>query len=172
MTSEKFYYIRNGQQVGPFEAEQLSQENITPQTMVWRQGLEDWKEARLLPELDFLWQNQSSQEQVPPYNGFQTPLYGGGFFPGVDPNAAYRPCPPTYLAWSIIVTLICCWPLGIPAIINASKVEKAHMRGDFLAAEKHSKAAKSWSIASAILGALFGICYVVFMFILGIAESY
>ena len=56
MTTEKFYFIRNGQQIGPIEAEQLAQENITPQTMVWRQGMEDWKEARLLPELDFLWQ--------------------------------------------------------------------------------------------------------------------
>ena len=54
MTTEKFYFIRNGQQIGPIEAEQLAQENITPQTMVWRQGMEDWKEARLLPELDFL----------------------------------------------------------------------------------------------------------------------
>lgn len=54
MTTEKFYFIRNGQQIGPIEAEQLAHENITPQTMVWRQGMEDWKEARLLPELDFL----------------------------------------------------------------------------------------------------------------------
>lgn len=46
MTTEKFYFIRNGQQIGPIEAEQLAHENITPQTMVWRQGMEDWKEAR------------------------------------------------------------------------------------------------------------------------------
>ncbi|WP_311140720.1 DUF4339 domain-containing protein [Porphyromonas endodontalis] len=60
MTTEKFYFIRNGQQIGPIEAEQLARENITPQTMVWRQGMEDWKEARLLPELDFLWQNNAN----------------------------------------------------------------------------------------------------------------
>lgn len=69
MTTEKFYFIRNGQQIGPIEAEQLAQENITPQTMVWRQGMEDWKEARLLPELDFLWQNNANNgaSGVPPF---------------------------------------------------------------------------------------------------------
>lgn len=64
MTTEKFYFIRNGQQIGPIEAEQLAHENITPQTMVWRQGMEDWKEARLLPELDFLWQIMQITGQV------------------------------------------------------------------------------------------------------------
>ena len=69
MTTEKFYFIRNGQQIGPIEAEQLAQENITPQTMVWRQGMEDWKEAHLLPELDFLWQNNANNgtSGVPPF---------------------------------------------------------------------------------------------------------
>ena len=69
MTTEKFYFIRNGQQIGPIEAEQLAHENITPQTMVWRQGMEDWKEARLLPELDFLWQNNATNgtSGVPPF---------------------------------------------------------------------------------------------------------
>ena len=69
MTTEKFYFIRNGQQIGPIEAEQLARENITPQTMVWRQGMEDWKEARLLPELDFLWQNNANNgaSGVPPF---------------------------------------------------------------------------------------------------------
>ncbi|SUB68552.1 DUF4339 domain-containing protein [Porphyromonas endodontalis] len=69
MTTEKFYFIRNGQQIGPIEAEQLARENITPQTMVWRQGMEDWKEARLLPELDFLWQNNTNNgaSGVPPF---------------------------------------------------------------------------------------------------------
>ena len=38
MTTEKFYFIRNGQQIGPIEAEQLAHENITPQTMVWKIG--------------------------------------------------------------------------------------------------------------------------------------
>lgn len=134
MTTEKFYFIRNGQQIGPIEAEQLAQENITPQTMVWRQGMEDWKEARLLPELDFLWQNNATNgtSGVPP---FQAPPRQQPFAPqnntpyNIYANGGIPPkCPPTYLAFAIIVTIFCTWPLGIPAIINATRVEKPTIR--------------------------------------------
>ncbi len=177
MTTEKFYYIRNGQQVGPFEAEQLAQENITPQTMVWRQGMEDWKEARLLPELDFLWQNNANNgaSGVPP---FQTPLGQQPF--GTQNNAPYNiyanggippKCPPTYLAFAIIVTIFCAWPLGIPAIINATRVEKAYNQGDFTGAERFSKAARSWSIASMAVAAALVLLWGVIVFFSAVLDS-
>ena len=177
MTTEKFYFIRNGQQIGPIEAEQLAQENITPQTMVWRQGMEDWKEARLLPELDFLWQNNANNgtSGVPP---FQAPPRQQPFAPqnntpySIYANGGIPPkCPPTYLAFAIIVTIFCAWPLGIPAIINATRVEKAYNQGDFTGAERFSKAARSWSIASMAVAAALVLLWGVIVFFSAVLDS-
>ena len=180
MTTDKFYFIRDGKQIGPIEAQQLAQENITPQTMVWRQGLEDWKEARLLPELDFLWQNNATNGEsgVPPFQAppSQQPFSSQNATPySIYANGGIPPkCPPSYLALAIIVTLFCAWPLGIPAIVNASRVEKAYYRGDYTAAERYSKAARSWSIASIAVAAAI-LLFVAFSAILSIlfdAGSY
>ena len=32
--------------------------------------------------------------------------------------------PDNHLAWAIVSTLLCCWPFGIPAIVNAARVDK------------------------------------------------
>lgn len=36
-----------------------------------------------------------------------------------------KPCPETHLTKAILLTIFCCWPLGIPAIVNASGVSNA-----------------------------------------------
>jgi len=66
--------------------------------------------------------------------------------------------PKNYLTESILVTVFCCLPLGIVAIINASKVEKEYHSGNYEAAQKASDEAKKfmkWGlIGSAIAYAL------------------
>ena len=53
----KNFYYRNAQggQIGPFTHLQLKQRRITPDTMIWHQGLPGWKPARQIPELDWLY---------------------------------------------------------------------------------------------------------------------
>ncbi len=48
----QYYIISSGQRLGPFNMETLRNMNLDPQTLVWRQGLEDWKKAADLPELE------------------------------------------------------------------------------------------------------------------------
>lgn len=115
MTTDNLYFIQsgNGQKIGPIAVEQLAQEEITPQTLVWRQGLEDWKEARLLPELDFLWQNSTSYQgsdtpslQTPPSLQPPTPQYN---IPDTAPyanNGLLPKCPPSYLTPATIGRLL------------------------------------------------------------------
>lgn len=69
-----------------------------------------------------------------------------------QPQQPLEPKPSNYLAISIITTILCCWPLGIPAIINASKVNKLWDSGDYAGAQDASNKAKKWTIISAILG--------------------
>lgn len=62
-----------------------------------------------------------------------------------------------YLAWSIVVTVLCCWPFGIPAIVNAARINSCNDRGDFAGAQQAAKKSKTWTIVSACVGVVLGI---------------
>ena len=51
---------------------------------------------------------------------------------------------PNYLAQSILVTLLCCLPLGIPAIVFAAQVNGKVAVGDVEGALNSSRKAKMW----------------------------
>lgn len=63
-----------------------------------------------------------------------------------------QPCPPTYLVWSIIVTIICCVPFGIAAIIFSAQVKQAYRNGNLAKAEKMSEWAQWMIILSIVFG--------------------
>ena len=69
--------------------------------------------------------------------------------------------PKNYLAISIIATILCCWPLGIPAIVYAAKVDGLWNGGDYTGAAEASRKAKAWTIASAVTGGVFIILYAI-----------
>lgn len=54
----EFYVIVNGNQEGPFTIEQLAEMNITPETEVWAEGMDDWQQAGDVPALTRLLQQQ------------------------------------------------------------------------------------------------------------------
>lgn len=66
---------------------------------------------------------------------------------------------PTYLWQSIVVTVLCCLPLGIPAIIYASKVNSALLQGDSEAAQRASSAAGTWCLVSLVAAIVFWVLY-------------
>ena len=77
---------------------------------------------------------------------------------------------PNYLVPAII-SIFCCWPLAIPAIIFATKVNSQVAAGDIAGAEDSSKKAKMFSyiaLGIGILEIIFAIIYVVF--VIGIAA--
>lgn len=68
----------------------------------------------------------------------------------LDKDADTSKCPPTYLVWAILATVFCCLPLGIVAIVYASKVTNLYYQGEYLKAQKASNRALYWSLASFI----------------------
>ena len=77
---------------------------------------------------------------------------------------------PNYMVPAII-SIFCCWPLAIPAIIFATQVNSKVAAGDIAGAEDASKKAKMFSYIALGLGILeiiFAIIYVVF--VVGIAA--
>ena len=59
---------------------------------------------------------------------------------------------PTYLTQSILVTLFCCVPFGIVAIVYAAQVNSKLQAGDFAGAADASAKAKMWCCWSVGIG--------------------
>lgn len=75
---EFFIIDRNGQQAGPFSFDQLVQKGISPETLVWKQGMADWAPAwkvedlrAVLEAIEANQSNQNAQKQEGVQQGFQ-----------------------------------------------------------------------------------------------------
>ncbi len=99
----------------------------------------------------------------------------------VDPTAqvnevncdygARPPKPDSYLVWAILVTILCCLPLGVVSIVQAVTVNNRYDAGDYEGAKRASRSAKNWTIWSAIIGVVGGIIYCICVFALGLAGA-
>ena len=76
---------------------------------------------------------------------------------------------PNYMVPAII-SIFCCWPLAIPAIIFAAQVNNKAQAGDIAGAQDASKKAKMFSFIAIGLGVVLILIYVVMM-ILGVGLS-
>jgi len=77
---------------------------------------------------------------------------------------------PNYLVLAII-SLFCCTPLGIVAIIFAAQVNGKVAAGDIAGATDSSKKAKMFSYIAIGLGLAGILCYVLFILVMGIGMG-
>ena len=125
-------------------------------------------------------QDQQSQQQPPIYN--QTPAPGGeqpqwSTPPQQPPMQPQQPNmggqPPIkgtiYLVFGILTTLLCCLPLGIPAIVFATKIDQMVAMGNIAGAQEAAKKSRLFSILAAALGLLAVIIYFVFVVVVGVS---
>ena len=75
---------------------------------------------------------------------------------------------PNYLVQSILVTLFCCLPLGIVAIVFAAQVNSKLALGDFYGAQEASSKAKMWCWWSFGLGLGGVVIYFAIMMLIGL----
>ena len=143
-----YWLIYNGVKLGPMSLEQVLAMHIAPDTPVWRTGLPAWVRASELPELNC---------PATPPQGYQTPGQQWGYQapayqPATQPARTLPPMPPTYLAWSIVVLLVCCLIPGIVALIASTRVEPRYNSGDYAGARRASNQALIWILVGVVLG--------------------
>ncbi len=139
---EFFIIDHNGQQAGPFSFDQLVQKGISPETLVWKQGMADWTPAWKVEELKAVLEaveanqsNQNVQKQEGVQQGFQQganqqqdyqkaqqEAYQQGFQQGAAMNSNFQQQPKkktSHFAIKMVIGLII-FILAIFAITNPS----------------------------------------------------
>ena len=80
------------------------------------------------------------------------------------------PKPKNFLALSILATIFCCLPFGIPAIIYSAQVDSHWNGGRYQEARDASRKAKTWMLVSVGIGAFIVISYIA-LIIIGVAAN-
>jgi len=142
--SQYFYLDDKQQQHGPCTVEELQAAGIRRDTKVWSAGMSDWADAESVPGL------QQIFVLVPPSAKTEPSLRQ-------DEQAMRKP--DSWLAWSIISLVLCCWPLSIPAIVYAAKVDGQWRDKQYDEAMLSARRARQWTIASAVAGFSFWLIY-------------
>lgn len=142
-----FYIDTEGKQKGTFSPGELRMEQIKRDTLVWTQGMEQWKRAEEVEELALLFSDDAafvSQQQLPSHGQVQ--------HDGYSPVATAPQMPRSWMVESILVTILpfmLCSSffslLGIIAIVYAAQVESFFNRGNYAAAAEASRAAGKWT---------------------------
>ena len=142
----QWYYSKNSMQLGPVEQAELlakiSSGEILRSDMVWRDGMPDWVPASSVPELGL---SAPAVPSLPPQAGYAAAPYAPPSQASMHPSSMMIP---NYLWQSIVVTILCCWPCGIPAIVYAAKVDGLKLQGNINGALEASANAKKWCIIS------------------------
>jgi hypothetical protein len=112
-----------------------------------------------------------------PQGGYGGPQSQGGYggpqgYPPAGQQGSFGPPPPylqpinTYLWQSIVVTVLCCLPAGIVAIVNATRVSSLQQIGDIQGAQDASEKAKKWCIISVVASLVIGVLYIIFFVVI------
>lgn len=156
----KYYIVENNQPVGPFEVEELVAKGVTPNDLVWCEGMSQWSPASTVKEIMCALNPTPEipagvpQYVQPPFDANNTPqpMY----------NENVPPMPNTWLVPAILVTLGCCAPFGIAGVVFAARVETLWNNGKYAEAESASRTAKKWTTIGFICGFIVYVLYYIF----------
>lgn len=158
----EYWIVINEERIGPLTIEELKGYDLKADTPVWYAGLEDWIQADQVAELAELL-NSEATDVVENFEEEATEVVDAE--PVSEPESTQpkmaveekplRPCPPSYLVWAVLVVVLCCAPLGIPAIIYSSQVKTKYNNGDYSGARKASERAALWVILAFVGGLIY-----------------
>ena len=148
----------DGREYGPKDEtevrEWIEQGRLNALSQIKEVGEDEWVSLGSRPEFAV---QQSNETSAPP-------------LPAV-PSAPPTYQIPTYLAQSILVTLCCCLPVGIPAIVYASRIDNLMRMGQYAEAQECSRKAKMWCWISFGIGIPANIIVFILQFTAEFANS-
>lgn len=177
-SEQQYYMVVDEKSTGPFTlAEVILHPKLTPETLVWKPGIENWVSANSLPELAPAFISPPRQQQGPPeYQSSRqegqsqfanNPQYQAGhtyqnqdrFFRNFDNfRNDFRPNMRTnWLPWAIVATVVgffasCIGAIfGIIAIVQANKANSLYAQGY----DREGDAANSNAKIMTIIGLVF-----------------
>lgn len=145
----EYWVSINNNQVGPMSLDEVIALNPSANMLVWHPGMPDWDKAANLPELAHLF--GADYEECVDSQTIETE-------PQPQPQqetAPAEPCPPNYLVWTVLVTVMCCVPLGVISLIYSSQVKTKYNAGDIEGAKKASSKTELWLILAFVLGLIY-----------------
>ena len=147
----KIWIYLNGLQQGPYTIEQLRLLPLTPETPVWYEGLPQWTPAAQAPAIA-AWFNggEVSTETLVEAPALATEG------PADAPVEVIPQRPNTYLVFSILLTVLCCSPFAIAAIITGSMCTSRYNQGRYQAARSMSEVTE-WLLILAVVFAIIGL---------------
>ena len=177
--NEQYFIIVDGQQKGPYPREVLRMQGMTPDTYVWREGMDGWAQASSMPELSTLFAeeqesifpNSEQQPQQPPQQaqyGPQQPQYGQQPYYGqqqygnpYQQNMGGNVRPHTnWLPWAIVSTVLNCIfscigiIFSIIGIVQANKANNLYQMGNNVEADAANSNAKVMTIISFVFAGI------------------
>lgn len=169
-----YYYLNERQEpVGPISFETISslvRSGQLPASVPVAQagGAEwipysTWLAASSAPSLPPIPPSAARPEQARP--GVRTPRGGSpeAALPPLPSNPLVpgaQPKPPSHMVWAILITCLCCIPLGAIAIAKASLVDSHYYAGRYNEAVQASRSAAKWCIWGGLLGILGSVTFV------------
>lgn len=165
----KYYIAENGHPAGPFELNDLLKHGLTINSLLWNETMSGWTVASNIPEVMSFLRGTTSQPipPLPPQPGRQ---YGYQQYSNQPYQQPMFPMPDTHMVGAILVTLFCCVPFGVVAIIKASQVSSCYSSGDYAGAIQSSNEAKKWIIWGIVSDIILILLYLLLIFVFGVGS--
>ncbi len=145
----KVWIYLNGLQQGPYTMDQLRVMPLTPDTPVWYDGLTQWTpagQAALTASLFEVPQPVAAAIKEQPVTIVEAPA--------TQRQLPHKPS--TYMAWNIILTILCCSPFALAGIVTGSITNSRYNSGDYAGARRMSHVTE-WLLIISIVWMFIGL---------------
>lgn len=166
----KIWIHINGVQEGPYELQDLPLDRMDALTPVWHEGLPAWQPASQVPlvanfmagaaqqqQQQFADQQQQQQQYAAQQQQWQQQQYAAQQQQQWQQQwqQPQEKAPASYLAWSIVMTVLCCNPIGIVPIITGASTRSRYNNRDFDGARRMSETTAWWVMITIVTSLMF-----------------
>ncbi|MEG1648631.1 MAG: CD225/dispanin family protein [Rikenellaceae bacterium] len=144
-----FFVDVQGNQYGPVRAEYFRVHGIAASSLVWFEGMPHWAKASEVPFLKGFIRASGVESQAQPEH-YHNHLISktAQMSPPTDNAKQFLPLevdpPKNWILESVMITIFCCFPFGIVALVYALKVLPSWNRGSYAESIKASQIAGQW----------------------------